>query len=143
VIDHAKPRGTSRQLYKGLVAGRSRAVFNGRIFVRQDAQQTDAHQTNKTLLLSDGASVDTKPQLEISADDVRCTHGAAAGALDETQLFYLKSRGLEHATAQSVLAHGFVREVIHGVSSESLRAYLDALVSEGLEREFSLGERRS
>ncbi len=124
VIDHQKPKGTSRQIYKGILDGNSRGVFNGRIFVRQDAQKTDAHQTNKNILLSERASVDTKPQLEISADDVRCTHGAAVGQLDEEQLFYLKSRGLTSGRASALLAYGFAHEIIDQVSIEALRTNL-------------------
>ena len=93
-IDHAKPHGTSHELYKGILDGQASAVFNGRIIVRKDAQKTDSKQTNKNLVLSDDAVIDTKPELQIFADDVRCTHGATIGQLDAEALFYLQSRGI-------------------------------------------------
>ena len=93
-IDHAKPHCPSHEVYKGILGGKARAVFNGKIIVRQDAQKTDAKQTNRALLLSDDATINTKPQLEIFADDVKCTHGAAIGQLDEDAIFYLRARGL-------------------------------------------------
>jgi Fe-S cluster assembly protein SufD len=124
-VDHAVPRCSSQQLYKGVLDGEARGVFNGRIVVRPDAQKTDASQTNKHLLLSDGAEVDSKPQLEIFADDVKCTHGAAEGQLAPEALFYLKSRGLGEATARALLTYGFAREVLDRVAIEPVRAYLD------------------
>ena len=93
-IDHAVPRCASHELYKGILDGHARGVFNGKIYVRQDAQKTDAKQTNKTLLLSEDATINTKPQLEIYADDVKCTHGATVGQLDDEAIFYLRSRGI-------------------------------------------------
>jgi Fe-S cluster assembly protein SufD len=128
LIDHARPRCTSRQLYKGVLDGASRAVFNGRVIVRPDAQRTDAHQTNKNLLLSASAEVDTKPQLEIFADDVKCTHGAAVGQLGEDAVFYLRSRGLGEAAARTLLTYGFVSDVLARIAVEPLRARLDALL---------------
>ena len=127
-IDHAAPRCTSRQLYKGVLDGRARAVFNGRVTVRRDAQHTDAHQTNKNLLLSEGAEVDTKPQLEILADDVKCTHGAAVGQLGEDAVFYLRSRGLGEEAARTLLTYGFMSEVINRITVEPIRAQLDSLL---------------
>jgi Fe-S cluster assembly protein SufD len=127
-VDHVQPRCASQQLYKGVLDGRSRAVFNGRILVRPDAQKTDANQTNKTLLLAEGPEVYSKPQLEIFADDVRCTHGAAEGQLAEEALFYLKSRGLREPTARALLTYGFASEVIRRVTFEPVRAYLDQLL---------------
>jgi Fe-S cluster assembly protein SufD len=124
-VDHAVPRCSSQQLYKGVLDDHARAVFNGRIVVRQDAQKTDASQTNKHLLLSDGVEVDSKPQLEIFADDVRCTHGAAEGQLAPEAIFYLKSRGLGEETARALLTYGFAREVIERVALEPVQAYLD------------------
>lgn len=124
-VDHAVPRCTSRQLYKGVLDGSARAVFNGRILVRPDAQKTDANQTNKHLLLSDAVEVDSKPQLEIFADDVKCTHGAAEGQLGPEALFYLQSRGLGETAARALLTHGFTREVIDRIAVEPLRAYVD------------------
>jgi Fe-S cluster assembly protein SufD len=125
LIDHTQPRSTSRQLYKGVLDGTSRAVFNGKVFVRRNAQKTDAHQTNKNLLLSEGAVVDTKPQLEISASDVKCTHGAAVGQLEEDAVFYLKTRGIDELKARGILTHGFTREVTQGIRVRSLRSLCD------------------
>jgi Fe-S cluster assembly protein SufD len=127
-VDHAVPRCASQQLYKGILDGRSRAVFNGRILVRRDAQKTDANQTNKSLLLAEGPEVHSKPQLEIFADDVRCTHGAAEGQLAEEAIFYLKSRGLGEATARMLLTYGFAREVIDRITLEPVRTRLDRLL---------------
>ncbi len=128
VIDHRKPRCTSHQLYKGILDGKSRAVFNGKIFVRHDAQKTDAMQTNKNLLLSNEARVDTKPQLEILADDVKCAHGAAVGQIDEDELFYLETRGIHHDLARNLLTYGFAEEVIGKIKVDSIRAQLDEAV---------------
>jgi Fe-S cluster assembly protein SufD len=128
VIDHRQPHCTSTQLYKGILDGKSRAVFNGKVFVRHDAQQTDARQTNKNLLLSPDARVDTKPQLEIYADDVKCTHGAAVGQIDEDEKFYLESRGINPALARNMLTYGFAEEVIERIGIESIRRELDAAV---------------
>ncbi len=127
-IDHAAPHGTSRQLYKGVLEGRARAVFNGKVIVRPGSQKTDAQQTNRNLLLSDEATVDTKPQLEIFADDVKCTHGAAIGQLDDEALFYLKSRGVGEEQARIMLTQGFAIEVIGRVASVAARAPLEQLV---------------
>jgi Fe-S cluster assembly protein SufD len=128
VIDHRKPHCTSHQLYKGILDGKSRAVFNGKIFVRHDAQKTDAMQTNKNLLLSNEARVDTKPQLEILADDVKCAHGAAVGQIDEDELFYLETRGIHHDLARNLLTYGFAEEVIGKIKVDSIRAQLDEAV---------------
>ena len=128
VIDHRQPHCTSHQLYKGILDGKSRAVFNGKVFVRHGAQQTDARQTNKNLLLSTDARVDTKPQLEIFADDVKCTHGAAVGQIDEEEKFYLESRGINPGLARNMLTYGFAEEVIEKIGIESIRRELDAAV---------------
>lgn len=128
VIDHRKPHCTSHQLYKGILDGKSRAVFNGKVFVRHDAQKTDAMQTNKNLLLSNEARVDTKPQLEILADDVKCAHGAAVGQIDEDELFYLKARGIHPDLARNLLTYGFAEEVIGKIKIESIKAQLDEAV---------------
>ncbi len=128
VIDHRQPRCTSHQLYKGILDGKSRAVFNGKVFVRHGAQQTDARQTNKNLLLSNEARVDTKPQLEIFADDVKCAHGAAVGRLDEDELFYLESRGIRPTLARNMLTYGFAEEVIEKIKVDSIRRELDEAV---------------
>src|SRR5437868_154654 len=128
VIDHRQPHCTSRQLYKGILDGKSRAVFNGKVFVRHGAQQTDAQQTNKNLLLSSEAQIDTKPQLEIYADDVKCTHGAAVGQLEPDELFYLASRGINPVLAKNMLTYGFAGEVIEKIKIESIRRELDEAV---------------
>jgi len=128
LIDHQRPHCTSRQLYKGILDGKSRAVFNGKVFVRHGALGTDAQQTNKNLLLSKEAHVDTKPQLEIFADDVKCAHGAAIGQLDEEELFYLESRGIHPDLARNLLTYGFAEEVIAKIKIESIKAQLDEAV---------------
>ena len=112
-------------MYKGVLDGHSRAVFNGKVIVRPDAQKTDAQQTNRNLLMSRDALVDTKPQLEIFADDVKCTHGATIGQLDEEALFYLRSRGMGEVTARSMLTYGFASEIVERISIPSLREQLD------------------
>ena len=128
LIDHAKPYCTSHQLYKGILDGKSRAVFNGKVFVHEGALQTDARQTNRNLLLSNEARVDTKPQLEIFADDVKCAHGATVGQLEEEELFYLISRGLSPELAQNLLTYGFAEEVINKVKIASIKEQLDEIV---------------
>ncbi|MEO8294001.1 MAG: Fe-S cluster assembly protein SufD [Gemmatimonadota bacterium] len=132
-IEHAQPNCTSREIYKGVLDGSSHGVFNGKVFVRPEAQKTDGKQTNKNLLLSDGAKVDTKPQLEIFADDVKCTHGATVGRLDEIGLFYLQSRGIGSAVARRLLTYGFAAEVLAEVTQEPIRQQLERLVFEMLE----------
>jgi Fe-S cluster assembly protein SufD len=131
-VDHAQPHCTSQQLYKGVLAGAARGIFNGRILVRQDAQKTAAHQANRNLLLSETALVDTKPQLEIHADDVRCTHGATIGRLDAAAIFYLQSRGIGAREAEAILTEAFAREALAKVQPEPLRAALEARVAERL-----------
>jgi Fe-S cluster assembly protein SufD len=120
-IDHAKPHCPSHELYKGILAGRAKAVFNGKIIVRPDAQKTDAKQTNKALLLTDDAQINTKPQLEIFADDVKCTHGAAIGQLDEDQMFYLRARGISEIDARNLLIHAFANDVLTSIRIEGVR----------------------
>src|SRR5262249_35960865 len=110
VIDHARPHCASHELYKGILDGHAHGVFNGKIFVREDAQKTDAKQTNQTLLLSDDAVINTKPQLEIYADDVKCTHGATVGQLDAESLFYLRARGIGLDEARSLLIFAFAND---------------------------------
>ncbi|MCY4443036.1 MAG: Fe-S cluster assembly protein SufD [Deltaproteobacteria bacterium] len=126
-IEHAKPHGSSRELYKGVLDGRARAVFNGKVVVRKEAQKTDAQQSNKNLMLSPDAEIDSKPQLEILADDVRCSHGTTIGQLEENELFYLRSRGLNQALARKLLVHGFAGEILDGIDIEPLR---DGLTSQ-------------
>ena len=128
LIEHRQPHCTSRQLYKGILDGKSRAVFNGKVFVHEGAAGTDAQQTNRNLLLSNEARVDTKPQLEIFADDVKCAHGATVGQLEEEELFYLISRGLHRDLAQNLLTYGFAEEVIEKIKIESIKAQLDETV---------------
>src|SRR5438067_3258384 len=138
LIDHRQAHCTSRQLYKGILDGKSRAVFNGKVFVRHGAQQTDAQQTNKNLLLSNDAQVDTKPQLEIFADDVKCAHGAAIGQLEDEELFYLESRGINPALARNMLTYGFAGEVIEKIKIDSIRRQLDEAVLNRLHSEFQI-----
>jgi len=128
VIDHKQPHCSSHQLYKGILDGSARAVFNGKVFVREGAQKTDALQTNKNLLLSPNARVDTKPQLEIYADDVKCAHGAAVGQLDQDELFYLQARGINTELGKNLLTYGFAEEVIEKIGIESIRGELDKAV---------------
>ncbi|HET7293472.1 MAG TPA: Fe-S cluster assembly protein SufD [Vicinamibacteria bacterium] len=120
-LDHAVPRATSQELYKGILDGRARGVFHGRIVVRKDAQKTSAYQTNKNLLLSRHALVQSTPQLEILADDVKCKHGATTGQLEEGALFYLRSRGLGEGAARSLLTHAFASDVTHRLPHPALR----------------------
>jgi Fe-S cluster assembly protein SufD len=127
-IDHAVPDTASDELFKGILDADGHGVFAGQVLVRPDAQRTDARQMNKNLLLAPGAQVDTQPMLEIFADDVRCTHGAAVGQLDQAALFYLKSRGLGDAAARRLLTHGFVAEVLTRISDDAVRQYADAAV---------------
>lgn len=138
IVDHAKPNCASHEYFNGILAGKSKGVFHGRILVRPDAQKTDAKQTNKNLLLSDDASADTKPQLEIYADDVKCTHGATIGQLNDESIYYLRSRGIGLETARRMLIHAFAGEIIDRVKHDALREELDALVWDRLEQEESV-----
>jgi Fe-S cluster assembly protein SufD len=132
-VDHKKPHGTSREHYKGVIGGRARAVFNGRAYVHPDAQKTDAEQYNKNLLLSPDAEVDTKPQLEIYADDVKCSHGATVGQLDEQMLFYLRSRGIAEGAARGMLTYGFACDIVERMGLAPVQAYTEALLKTKLE----------
>jgi Fe-S cluster assembly protein SufD len=125
LIDHAYPHCASHELYKGILDGKARGVFNGKIQVRQDAQKTDAKQTNQTLLLSDDATINTKPQLEIYADDVKCTHGATVGQLDEEALFYLRSRGIDREQARALLTFAFANDIVDRIRVAPLRTQLE------------------
>jgi Fe-S cluster assembly protein SufD len=127
-IDHAVPRCASHEVYKGVLDGKARGVFNGKIHVRQDAQKTDAKQTNKTLLLSEDATINTKPQLEIYADDVKCTHGATVGQLDAEALFYLRARGIGYREARDLLIYAFANDVVGRVRVESVRERLEQVL---------------
>ncbi len=132
VLDHARPHGDSRELYKGILDDKSRAVFNGRIVVREGAQKTDAKQSNPNLLLSEGARAHTRPQLEIYADDVKCTHGATIGRMNDDAIFYLQSRGIPRSEARDLLIEAFAGEVIDLVGVEVLRDFLGRCVSQRL-----------
>jgi Fe-S cluster assembly protein SufD len=125
LIEHVSPRASSLELYKGVLGGAAHGVFNGKIIVHKDAQKSDARQTNKNLLLSDSAVIDTKPQLEIHADDVKCSHGSTIGQLDGDAIFYLRSRGLDVAAARSLLSFAFASDVVLRMSIEHLRQRLD------------------
>lgn len=131
-IDHARPHGTSHELYKGILGGTSAAVFSGKIIVRPGAQKTDAKQTNKNLVLSEDATINTKPELQIHADDVRCTHGATIGQLDQEAIFYLQSRGIAPEQARDLLTYAFARDIIDRVKIGPLRARLEKIVLERL-----------
>jgi Fe-S cluster assembly protein SufD len=133
VVEHAQPHCNSHEYYNGILDGRSKGVFHGRILVRQPAQKTDAKQTNKNLLLSDEATVDTKPQLEIYADDVKCTHGATVGQLNEDSIFYLRARGIGQQTARRMLIHAFAGEIIERIRCAPVREELNRLVWTRLE----------
>jgi Fe-S cluster assembly protein SufD len=128
VIDHAQPHCASHELYKGILNDQAHGVFNGKIFVRPDAQKTDAKQTNKVLLLSDSATINTKPQLEIFADDVKCTHGATVGQLDAESIFYLRSRGIGLDEARALLTYAFANDVIGRIKIDALREELEQWV---------------
>jgi len=141
VVEHAQPNCNSHEYYNGILEGRSKGVFHGRILVRQLAQKTDAKQTNKNLLLSEDATVDTKPQLEIYADDVKCTHGATIGQLNDESIFYLRARGIGEDTARQMLIHAFAGEIIERIRHAGLREELDKLVWDRLEQNPKLGEK--
>jgi Fe-S cluster assembly protein SufD len=131
-IDHAKPHAASHELYKGILDGKSSAVFNGKILVRKDAQKTDAKQTNKNLVLSEESVINTKPELQIHADDVRCTHGATIGQLDAEGMFYLQSRGIGKVEARNLLIVAFARDIVDRIKVEPLRDRLEKLLLEKL-----------
>lgn len=128
VVDHRKPNSSSNELYKGVLDGRGKAVFNGKIFVRPDAQKTNAFQSNRNILLSEGSTIHTKPQLEIWADDVKCSHGCTTGQLDEEALFYLRSRGIPKDAARGLLLSAFAGETLEGIQDLTLRAYVGELM---------------
>ena len=133
VVDHAKPNCLSNELYKGIINDSATAVFNGKIFVQPQAQKTNAYQSNKNILLSDAATVNTKPQLEIFADDVKCSHGCTVGRLDEEGLFYLRSRGISEKIARSLLVHAYAIDILEHIKPVLLRNYIDQLISERVE----------
>jgi Fe-S cluster assembly protein SufD len=135
-VDHTIPHAESNELYKGILADQSRGVFNGKIFVRQDAQKTNAFQQNNNILLSNDAIVNTKPQLEIWADDVKCSHGCTTGQLDEEALFYLQTRGIDKNQAKGLLLFAFAGEVLEHIKNESFREYCTNLVQQRLGSKF-------
>jgi Fe-S cluster assembly protein SufD len=128
VVDHRKPNCNSNEHYKGIIDGKSTATFNGKIFVRKDAQKTNSFQSNKNILLSEAGTINTKPQLEIYADDVKCSHGTSTGKLDEDKIFYLRARGLSLTSAKKLLMHAFASEVVDTIKIESLREYIEAKI---------------
>ncbi len=136
VVDHRQPNALSNELYKGVLDGKSNGVFNGKIYVRPGAQKTNAFQSNRNLLLSEQAAVHTKPQLEIWADDVKCSHGCTVGQLDEDALFYLRARGIDKETARAMLLYAFAAEVIETINNQELKKYLDDLIGERLHKNF-------
>jgi len=133
-VDHRKPNSFSNELYKGVLAGNAKAVFNGKVFVRQEAQKTNAFQQNNNLLLSDRAVIDSKPQLEIFADDVKCSHGSTTGQFHPEALFYLRSRGIGESSARSLLVSAFAFDVINKIKIEALRLHIEKLISHNLEK---------
>ncbi|RZI42592.1 Fe-S cluster assembly protein SufD [Herbaspirillum sp. HC18] len=139
-IDHRRPNGTSREHYRGVLDGQAHAVFNGKVIVRPGAQKTNAYQANHNLLLSRDAEIDTKPELEIHADDVKCNHGATVGQLDEAQLFYLRSRSIDEAEARNLLVHAFAHDVIERIRVASLRDRLAHLLLARLPHAERIGE---
>ena len=138
IVDHAAPHCDSHEYFNGILDDQSRGVFHGRILVQPGAQKTDAKQTNKNLLLSDDATANTKPQLEIYADDVKCTHGATIGEMDDDSIFYLRARGLDAGTARRMLMHGFAGEIVDRIRHDAVREELDALVWDRLETKHQL-----
>ncbi|HEV2325870.1 MAG TPA: Fe-S cluster assembly protein SufD [Terracidiphilus sp.] len=133
LVEHASPHGSSRQFYNGILDQHARGVFHGRIVVHKDAQKTDAKQTNRNLLLSDDARMDTKPQLEIRADDVKCTHGATIGRIEDEPLFYLRSRGLDEASARNLLLYAFAAECLDRMKEEPAREFVEQFIRRRLE----------
>lgn len=125
LIDHAKPNCNSSEIYKGIVTDKAKAVFNGRVMVREDAQKTNAYQSNRNILLSDNAQINTKPQLEIFADDVKCSHGATTGQIDENELFYLRSRGIDKEEARQMLLYAFAEELVQRISEPQIRMLVE------------------
>src|SRR5262249_51762679 len=142
IVEHAQPHCASHEYFNGILDDKSRGVFHGRILVREIAQKTDAKQTNKNLLLSHDAGADTKPQLEIYADDVKCTHGATIGQLNDESIFYLRSRVIPTGTARRMLIHAFAGEIIERIQYEPAREELDKIVWARLEANPHLAERK-
>jgi Fe-S cluster assembly protein SufD len=136
VVDHKKPNSFSNEMYKGIIDGNSKGIFNGKIFVRPHAQKTNAFQSNRNIIISETATVNTKPQLEIWADDVKCSHGCTSGQLDDEAMFYLRSRGISESTAKAMLLYAFAGEVLEPIQNKILKTYLDNLIAERLHKNF-------
>ena len=134
VVDHLMPNSNSNELYKGIMDDKSKGVFNGKIFVRQDAQKTNAFQSNKNILMTNDATVNTKPQLEIWADDVKCSHGCTTGQLDQDALFYLQARGIKKEKARAILLHAFASDVIENLELEAVQEHVERIITERLEK---------
>ena len=134
IVRHNKPNCQSNQLYKGILDEKSTGIFNGKIFVERDAQKTNAYQSSKNILLSDDATINTKPELEIYADDVKCTHGSSTGKLDEDAMFYLRARGLSEDSARRLLLYAFANDVLNTIKIDSVKTYLEELVNKKLEK---------
>lgn len=132
IVDNKMPHCESNELYKGIMDGQSTGVFNGKIFVRKDAQKTNAYQSNKNILIGDQASANTKPQLEIFADDVKCSHGCTIGKLDEDALFYLRARGIAEKNAKALLLHAFASDILGQIENEAIRIHVEQLIAERL-----------
>ena len=132
IVDHKKPHSMTNELYKGIMNDHSKGIFNGKIFVRPQAQKTNAFQANRNILLSDTATINTKPQLEIWADDVKCSHGCTTGQLDEEALFYLTTRGIQKDTARAMMLYAFAGEITEKIPHDGIRAYVDMAITERL-----------
>lgn len=136
VVDHQKPNSFSNELYKGIMDENSKGVFNGKIYVRPHAQKTNAFQSNRNILMSESATINTKPQLEIWADDVKCSHGCTTGQLDEEALFYLQARGIPYDSAKAMLLYAFALDVVALIKNDTLKSYVDDLITERLHKNF-------
>lgn len=136
IVDHKKPNSMTNELYKGVMDDNSRGIFNGKIYVRPQAQKTNAFQANRNILLSEKAAVNTKPQLEIWADDVKCSHGCTTGQLDEEAMFYLRSRGIEKNAARAMMLHAFAGEITDKIAHPAIKRYIDVAINERLQHNF-------
>ena len=134
VVDHKEPNAYSSELYKGIMDDKSTGVFNGKIFVRQNAQKTNAFQSNKNILLTNDATVNTKPQLEIWADDVKCSHGCTTGQIDQDALFYLQARGIRKDKAMAILLQAFASDVLENLENKAIKDYVKAIIIKRLEK---------
>jgi Fe-S cluster assembly protein SufD len=130
IVDHLKPNCNSNELYKGVLNGKSIGVFNGKVFVRQNAQKINAFQSNANVLLSEDASMNSKPELEIYADDVKCSHGSTTGQMDEEAIFYLRTRGISDQSARALMTQAFIGDVLNQIDSEEVRSYIESKLIE-------------